>query len=328
MVMNIPRLLLCLFFIEVGQLFAGPAFAYILQADKFAKSKADFVKKINESGRDIIVIDYSFDGSRHGAWQTKELAAMKQSNNQRKVLAYLSIGEAEDYRSYWKKEWLTAKKPEFLLDENPKWKGNYRVRYWSKRWQSVIFEYLNTIVQQGFDGVYLDIVDGYEFFEKGKDYCINPETLRPYREDMKRLVTEIARRAKSTAPRFLIFQQNALALLSDNVYMQMLDGVGVEDLFTDGRRPNNAREIKENLRGIIKVQARGLPIMVVEYARQSQLQALVRESAAANRLDVLLTNRELTSLGTFVKPKDLQKNKGVQEGKSGTRRRAVNVSVP
>ncbi|GDX10473.1 hypothetical protein LBMAG57_22450 [Verrucomicrobiota bacterium] len=41
---------------------------------------------------------------------------------------------------------------------------------------------------RGFDGVYLDIVDGFETFEQvGKDYVdvrVNPETKQSYRRDM------------------------------------------------------------------------------------------------------------------------------------------------
>ena len=124
---------------------------------------------------------------------------MKKSDGNRRIVAYLSIGEAEDYRPYWKKEWK-EKRPGFLVEENKEWKGNFRVRYWRKDWQAIVFSYLETIVNQGFDGVYLDIVDGYEFFEKGKDNCINPETKRSYRQNMKLFVTEIVQFAKQRRP--------------------------------------------------------------------------------------------------------------------------------
>ena len=320
--MKIVKFLLCLFFIGVAGLCAGPSFAYILQAEKFAKNKADFIKKINESGRDFVIIDYSFDGSEKSLWQSKELAAMKKSDKKRKILAYLSIAEAESYRPYWRADWLKGRKPEFLLDENPEWKGNYRVRYWNKRWQEIVTKYLDTIIQQGFDGVYLDIVDGYEFFEKGQDMRINRETQRPYREDMKRFVATLVRHSKRTAPRFLVFQQNALALLVDYAYMGLLDGIGAEDVFTDGTKFNSDRDMRENLRYLKKAQSNGMKIMIVEYAKQAILQELVLKNAAANRLDFLMTDRELTKLGTFVII-----NESSQEGKGG-KRQAIYFSTP
>ncbi len=46
---------------------------------------------------------------------------------------------------------------------------NYKVRYWEDGWQDIIFgndnSYLKKILDAGFDGVYLDIIDGFEYFE-------------------------------------------------------------------------------------------------------------------------------------------------------------------
>ena len=321
--MKIVRLLLCFFLIGVVHLCAGPSFAYILQAEKFAKTKADFIKKINESDRDYVIIDYSFDGSENGIWQQKELASMKRSDKKRKIIAYLSIAEAESYRPYWREDWLKLKRPEFLLDENPEWKGNYYVRYWNKRWQEIVTKYLETIISQGFDGVYLDIVDGYEFFEKGKDMRINRETQRPYREDMKRFVATLVRHAKRTSPRFMVFQQNALALLVDYAYLRLLDGIGAEDVFTNGTKFNSDRDMRESLRYLKKAQATGLKIMIVDYAKQAILQELILKNAAANRLDFLMTDRELTKLGTFVVIKE-----PTQDSKGKTKRQAINFTAP
>ncbi|MBO7534694.1 MAG: endo alpha-1,4 polygalactosaminidase, partial [Victivallales bacterium] len=277
---------------------AGPSFMYILQAEKFAKSKEAFVKKINESGRQLVVIDYSFDGSKEGMWRPQEIAAMKKSDSNRRIVAYLSIGEAEDYRPYWKKEWK-EKRPGFLVEENKEWKGNFRVRYWRKDWQAIVFSYLETIVNQGFDGVYLDIVDGYEFFEKGKDNCVNPETKRTYRQDMKQFVTEIAKRAKQHSAHFMVIQQNAQALFEDSEYMSQLDGIGAEDVFTNGKRAQKEREISETIGYLKKAQAKGLIVVLVDYPKGAELQEFVCKNATKNGLDVLITNRGLTKLGQF-----------------------------
>jgi len=44
------------------------------------------------------------------------------------------------------------------------------VRYWDADWQALIYghsgAYLDRILSAGFDGVYLDIIDGFEFFEQ------------------------------------------------------------------------------------------------------------------------------------------------------------------
>jgi cysteinyl-tRNA synthetase len=92
------------------------------------------------------------------------------------VLAYLSIGEAESYRYYWHREWdrlgdgvPDAGAPAWLEGENPQWRGNYKVRYWDPGWRSILYgrsdAYLDGIISRGFDGVYLDLVDAYLYFE-------------------------------------------------------------------------------------------------------------------------------------------------------------------
>ena len=293
------KLCACLFLFIAAVVEAGPSFAYILQAEKFAKSKEAFIRKINESGRQLVVIDNSFDGSKEGMWRPSEIAAMKKSDGNRRIVAYLSIGEAEDYRPYWKKEWEGDGRPGFLVEENKEWKGNFRVRYWRKDWQTIVFSYLETIVNQGFDGVYLDIVDGYEFFEKGKDNCINPETKRTYRQDMKLFVTEIVQFAKQRSARFIVIQQNAQALFEDSDYMARLDGIGAEDVFTNGKRQQKEREIIKTIGYLKKAQAKGLIVVLVDYPKDAELQQFVRKNAMKNGLDVLITNRGLTKLGSF-----------------------------
>ncbi|MCK4783235.1 MAG: endo alpha-1,4 polygalactosaminidase [Desulfobacteraceae bacterium] len=82
---------------------------------------------------------------------------------------YMSIGEAEDYRYYWQTGWKEGN-PAFLDKEDPNWKGNFYVRYWDTDWQKIIYgndnSYLKKILDAGFDAVYLDLIDAFEYFEE------------------------------------------------------------------------------------------------------------------------------------------------------------------
>ena len=70
---------------------------------------------------------------------SKDIEELKVKDNggKRIVIAYLSIGEAEDYRYYWKKKW-NKKKPKWIIKENENWEGNYIVKYWSPEWKNII----------------------------------------------------------------------------------------------------------------------------------------------------------------------------------------------
>jgi cysteinyl-tRNA synthetase len=113
-------------------------------------------------------MDLFFD--ENTAFTKEEIASLrtKQNGGSRLIIAYMSIGEAEDYRYYWQENWRSDS-PEWLTDENPDWEGNYKVRYWNPEWQAIIFgnseAYLDKILAAEFDGVYLDIIDAFEYFE-------------------------------------------------------------------------------------------------------------------------------------------------------------------
>ena len=74
-----------------------------------------------------------------------------------------------EYRYYWQPSWK-HRKPLWLAAENPEWKGNYKVKYWSAQWKRIIYggagSYVDRIIAAGFDGVYLDIIDAFEYFEE------------------------------------------------------------------------------------------------------------------------------------------------------------------
>jgi cysteinyl-tRNA synthetase, unknown class len=139
-------------------------YVYILQHSE-AISRNEFLDSLAESGFDLIVMDYEdFDGP----YTPAEISTLKQKSGAI-LLAYISIGEAEDYRFYWDPDWDKKRnQPDWIEGENPDWKGNYLVRFWVDQWQQIIFgtdsSYLDKIISQGFDGVYLDKIDSYEDF--------------------------------------------------------------------------------------------------------------------------------------------------------------------
>ena len=133
------------------------------------RTRADFVYALSLTNYDILLIDAVFDLNDRITAEDVEALRTKANGGQRLVISYLSIGEAESYRDYWDDDW-NDHPPEWLKDENPNWANNYIVEYWNKDWQNIIAfnddSSLNRILDSGFDGVYLDIVDGYETFEE------------------------------------------------------------------------------------------------------------------------------------------------------------------
>ena len=284
---------------------SNPAsFAYILQADSFAKTKPAVVAKLKESGRDWIVLDATFTGDT--PWERTDLDTIRSGKAGRKVVAYLSIGEAEDYRSYWQSDWVsngnrTASAPIWLGIENPDWRGNYQIKYWNGDWQKLMLTTIDDTMARGFDGVYLDIVDGFETYEQGADSYLddrmNPETKQTYRRDMVDWVKAVAARARAKNPAALVIPQNGSQLAADKDFIEVISAQGIENLFTNGNKLQ-PKSHRDEILGHLKLLASAKkPVLLIEYPKTHQGQALSKKLAEKNGLVWLVTDRQLKTLG-------------------------------
>ena len=152
---------------NITSLAAIENFLYLINPENF-NSRADLINAISATNYDLVILDLFFNDNT--TFLPSEIDALKVKSNggSRLVIAYMSIGEAEDYRYYWDNSW-DNNEPEWLDDENSDWAGNFKVKYWNEDWQSIIFgnndSYLKKIIDANFDGVYLDIIDAYEYYE-------------------------------------------------------------------------------------------------------------------------------------------------------------------
>ncbi len=153
---------------DISTLSDAKNFLYLINTENYS-AKQDFINAIVQTDYDLVLIDLFFNDN--DALTQDDITALKTKHNggKRLVICYMSIGEAEDYRYYWQSDW-NHNKPEWLDKENPNWKGNYKVWYWEKDWQDIIYgtdnSYLKKILDAGFDGVYLDIIDAFEYYEQ------------------------------------------------------------------------------------------------------------------------------------------------------------------
>jgi len=148
--------------------FAGVKnFLYLINPENFS-TKTAYINAVTATNFDLLIMDLFFnDGTEFTQAEINQLKN-KANGGKRLVISYMSIGEAEDYRYYWKSSWV-IKKPNWMDGENPNWPGNYKVRYWEQSWKDIIYgndsSYLKKILDAGFDGVYLDIIDAFEYYE-------------------------------------------------------------------------------------------------------------------------------------------------------------------
>jgi cysteinyl-tRNA synthetase, unknown class len=240
---------------------------------------------ISRAGFGVAVIDYSRDGTNASRLRPAQLRKLARKHIT--TLAYLSIGEAENYRFYWNAGWVarenanqfTTLAPAWLGHTNPDWLGNYKVRYWDSAWRDgFVRPYLDRILAQGFKGIYLDIVDAFEYWAASENYGAQGETFRvgdPRGNEaeaarrMIDLVVWIKNYARSHGRSgFLVYPQNAENILQhdrDGYYMKAISGLGVEDLFYDETRRQRSSETNFRLNFLRKVKAAGKRVLCVDY---------------------------------------------------------------
>jgi cysteinyl-tRNA synthetase, unknown class len=283
---------------EGPALAAAQSWGYQLQAP---------VRRLIPDEIDVLVIDYAFDGADQSAFAPADLELFRRRTDGRPriVLAYMSVGEAETYRFYWWRAWRFIA-PRWLAHENPKWKGNYVVRYWEQGWQRVLFNavpsrldrlietaadwwkpYLDRVIEAGFDGVYLDRVDACDDWEQQR---------RTAQDDMVALVKQLSATAKARRPGFLVVAQNGEELLEKPGYLEALDGVAKEDtLFgIDGaEKPNEASDVARTVELLKLARQAGKPVFTVEYLKDPAKRAQARAAMVKHGFILHFAEREL-----------------------------------
>jgi cysteinyl-tRNA synthetase len=153
--------------VDIDSLSKARNFLYLINPENYS-SKQDFITALEATNYDILIIDLFFNDEILTA-EDVELLKTKNNGARRLVISYVSIGEAENYRYYWNEDWKNNP-PSWLEKENSSWTGNFKVRYWDENWKNIIYgdpdAYIDKIINAGFDGAYLDIIDGFEYFEE------------------------------------------------------------------------------------------------------------------------------------------------------------------
>ena len=214
------------------------------------------VGAIASSGTDVAVIEADTAGGSGAIARLKR----KPDGGRRVVIGYLSIGEAEKWRGYWKNCCANGS-PGWLTSTTQGWSGNYAVKYWDPAWKAIVMQRLNAMIAAGFDGVYLDRADTWERM-RGQNANA--------RGEMIKLIKEVAAAARAKKSDFAIMVQNAEELLTDPGYVSTIDAIAKEDLFHgihhDGKR-NSSGDISSSVRDLKRAQAAGKTIFVIEYLK-------------------------------------------------------------
>ena len=168
------------------------------------------------------------------------------------------------------------------------------MKYWYREWQDIVYERLRRVVDLGYDGVYLDGIDVYEYWEE-RGY-LGAEEL------MVNLVVNISRFVKNLKSGFLVLPQNGLKLLRHDEYLDAIDGVGKEDTWflLDERR--SQAEIRHDLELLRLARSSGKLVLVIDYPRRLEHIREFFENALAEGFVPYVGPLELDEVGYYECP--------------------------
>jgi cysteinyl-tRNA synthetase len=193
------------------------------------------IDSIAESEYDMIVVDFISSESNNTDFELEEMITYWHTAEHPKlVIAYIDIGQAEDFRTYWEPDWQIGD-PEWIVSGDPDgWEGNYPVAFWWDEYRDIwIGEggYLQNIIEVGFDGVYLDWVEAYS--DESIIAQAESEGLDPLQE-MIWWVGDIATFTRSLREGFIVIAQNAAELVEHEAYVEVIDAISQEQVWFDG----------------------------------------------------------------------------------------------
>lgn len=264
------------------------------------------VDALAASSYDLLVIeptrtDYSSPEARQfdTAATVAQLKASAASDglHRKLVIAYIDIGQAENWRWYWdwSEEWTPGQPrpadwPDWILTPDPDgWAGNFVAAFWDADWQDLVIHgqnhpatadrdfvsILDEVLQDGFDGVYLDWVEAYS--DDTAVAAAGAASVDPAAA-MVDFIAAIRAYGQARRPGFVVIQQNAAALIEDApAIVGVVDAIAQEDTWYGGQADcdweqpcgydvaQDPQESAEILRLLSFYRAAGKVVFTVDY---------------------------------------------------------------
>ncbi len=211
-------------------------------------------------------------------------------NKKSKLFAYVSIGEIEPYRSYYKDI-----KKEWILGENKDWK-TYIADLRNKGYMEFLINNVMSKLEK-YDGFFFDTVDSYQAVLK------KPEEIKAYQESIISFINEV--KSKYSTKKIILNRGfEVVPYVKDKI-----DAVVAESLFygldTKSMYYKKQKEEEDRnwlLNQLSKIKELGLKVIVIDYVnpKDKKLQKEVAKKIYQYGFIPYVTDKFLQTLGTSI----------------------------
>ena len=212
---------------------------------------------IDNTNLDVVVLG-RFD-SVGKEWTAPDITKLAQK---KWVFSYIAVGQAQNIEWYWQSGWGVGN-PSWLISTS-EYGGTYNVAYWDAVWQNIVFDSIDRIISDGFDGAFLDQSDPFwnNSFPKGS----TPTTTFVQRS--KELVCNIYNHAQTKKPGFKIFVNGGANQYDTfgSAYSNCLDATAGEHLWYLGSgRPDSSGYPAYTIPVLQKLALTGKKVFTFDY---------------------------------------------------------------
>jgi cysteinyl-tRNA synthetase, unknown class len=175
------------------------------------------------------------------------------------LLAYVNVGEAQQHEWYYDEVFRDGP-PKWALERNKRHPVNVRVLLDAPEWNAIILETISRVLDQGFDGVELDVLDVYwnKVYPGGSSKANQAKAVK--------LACKIAKFARARMPSFKIVVNNASDLAGKfPEYKTCVDGtIGESVWWFNTSVPRDKLYTQYQLKYLAQNLKAGLKVLVMD----------------------------------------------------------------
>lgn len=207
-------------------------------------------EKIKNSKYDLVILETEKDKKPLSQEIVNTIKSSKKT-----VFAYVSLGQAEKYRKYWKSSW-NKNNPSWLGEKNKVWKGVYEIKnLTNEEWLKISYKIVDSVIDTGFDGM---LISG---FDSNKN-----------KTDVANFINIISKYAKSKSNNFKIFVQDTEELVSNKNFINNIDGLVRQSVYYEmlsgkSRSESYVNSVIKNLKALKDNEK---TVLIVEYVNSSK----------------------------------------------------------
>lgn len=137
----------------------------IITDDSRYSAKDEFVKELNNTNYDIIIINPLFNSRQHFTPEDIQTLRFKKNGGRRLLIAAMNVSETTPRDYFWNSRWKIGN-PSWLARPSLVDADGVITEYWDENWRKIISQHFKDIMRTGFDGVFFTGLQNHFHFEK------------------------------------------------------------------------------------------------------------------------------------------------------------------